>query len=909
MLTIHQSSAAVPRRRADAVLPPRQTAMEGLDASQIAASRRAHGDNRLTRRRHRGFWSYFAENLKDPVIRILIGALLLNLALTFRGGDWVETAGIAVSVVLATLISTLSEYRSEQAFSRLQAREAGRVCRVLRAGSAGNLSWDELVVGDLVCIGAGENVPADGVLLRGEVWVDQSAMTGESREIRKEACGGTLSGDMHPDDACSLFRGSAVLRGEGVLKVCAVGDGTVLGGISREVQSEVRESPLRLRLSKLARQISVVGYVAAALVAAAYLFDAFLADSGFAWEIIRLKLGDFSYLASTLLHALMLGLTVIVVAVPEGLPMMIAVVLSSNTRRMVRDHVLVRKPSGIEAAGSMDLLFTDKTGTLTEGKPGVGEIISAEGEYEDADALLARGGALAALFALSCRENGTAQIGRDGSVIGGNATEAALLAAVGDATAAAVDAILWRFPFDSERKFSACAVRLRDGRELTLIKGAPERILPCVRAWYRADGGMVGVSGAALQRQIEQRAGQGERFLAMAVAPVALSQAAVKKGVFDGAIFLCAVHLCDRLRPEAKGAVLALQEAGVQVVMITGDALPTAKAIAQKCGLLQPGRSEILSGEQLSALSDFEVKEILPRLAAVARARPCDKSRLVRLAQEQNRVVGMTGDGVNDAPALRLSDIGFSMGSGADVAKDAGDIIILDNNLASIVNAVLYGRTIFKSIRKFITLQLTMNFCAVGVSMIGPFIGIDAPVTVVQMLWINLIMDTLGGLAFAGEAPLRSYLRQPPQPREAPILCRYMIDQIALLGGYTVALCIFFLKHPWMRAQFRDGQSELCHLTAFFALFIFSSVFNCFNTRSDRRNPLSGLRKNRTFSGIMLLILLVQIAFVYLGGSVLRTVPLTGRELLLTAVMALSVLPFEQLRKQLWRWRGHTDRF
>jgi magnesium-transporting ATPase (P-type) len=324
---------------------------------------------------------------------------------------------------------------------------------------------------------------------------------------------------------------------------------------------------------------------------------------------------------------------------------------------------------------------------------------------------------------------------------------------------------------------------------------------------------------------------------------------------------------------------------------------------------LQSGRSEILSGEQLSALSDFEVKEILPHLAAVARARPCDKSRLVRLAQEQNRVVGMTGDGVNDAPALRLSDIGFSMGSGADVAKDAGDIIILDNNLASIVNAVLYGRTIFKSIRKFITLQLTMNFCAVGVSMIGPFIGIDAPVTVVQMLWINLIMDTLGGLAFAGEAPLRSYLRQPPQPREAPILCRYMIDQIALLGGYTVALCIFFLKHPWMRAQFRGGQSELCHLTAFFALFIFSSVFNCFNTRSDRRNPLSGLRKNRTFSGIMLLILLVQIAFVYLGGRVLRTVPLTGRELLLTAVMALSVLPFEQLRKQLWRWRGHTDRF
>ncbi|MBQ8717893.1 MAG: calcium-translocating P-type ATPase, PMCA-type [Clostridia bacterium] len=898
--TVQQSLAAS---------PPSRTAMEGLSAAEVAASRRAHGENRLTRQKSRGFWSYFAENLKDPVIRILLIALCLNLALTFRGGDWVETVGIAVSVALATLISTLSECRSEQAFSRLQAKEVGRVCRVLRADGVTTLPWDEVVVGDLICIGAGENVPADGVLLRGEVWVDQAAMTGESREVHKRMCIGKVPADMQADDACSLFRGSAVLRGEGVLRVRAVGDATVLGGISREVQSEVRESPLRLRLAKLARQISVVGYVAAALVAAAYLFDAFLADSGFSWEVIRLKLGDLPYLATNLLHALMLGLTVIVVAVPEGLPMMIAVVLSANTRRMVRDQVLVRKPAGIEAAGSMNLLFTDKTGTLTEGKLGVGEILTCEREYEDASALFERREPLSQLFALSCRENSAAQIGRDGNPVGGNATEVALLTVARQGSVPSVATVLWSCPFDSERKFSACALRLRDGRELTLIKGAPERILRCVRAGYRADGGTVGMSGAAMQRQIEQRAGKGERFLVMAVAPSALPQTAVRRGVFDGAAFLCAVRLCDRLRPEAPRAVRALQRAGVQVVMITGDAVPTATAIAQRCGLLRDGQSEILSGEQLAVMSDDEVRARLPRLAVVARARPCDKSRLVRLAQEENRVVGMTGDGVNDAPALRLADIGFSMGSGSDVAKDAGDIIILDNDLASIVNAVLYGRTIFKSIRKFITLQLTMNFCAVGVSMIGPFIGVDAPVTVVQMLWINLIMDTLGGLAFAGEAPLRSYLEQAPNRRDTPILCRYMIDQIALLGGYTVALCIFFLKNPWIRAQFRGGQDDLCHLTAFFALFIFASVFNCFNARSDRRNPLAGLRKNRAFCGIMLLILLVQIIFVYLGGTVLRTVPLTARELALTAAMALSVLPFEQLRKQLWRWRGYADRF
>ena len=296
-------------------------------------------------------------------------------------------------------------------------------------------------------------------------------------------------------------------------------------------------------------------------------------------------------------------------------------------------------------------------------------------------------------------------------------------------------------------------------------------------------------------------------------------------------------------------------------------------------------------------------------MAVIARALPTDKSRLVRVAQEQERVVGMTGDGINDAPALRRADIGFGMGSGAAVARDASDILILDDNLASIVKAVLYGRTIFKSIRKFITLQLTMNFCAVGVSMIGPFIGVNAPVTVVQMLWINLIMDTLGGLAFSGEAPLPSYLKEKPKRRDEPILCRYMVNEILFLGGYTVGLCILFLKHPAITARFRTTPDDLCHLTAFFALFIFSSVFNCFNARTDRLRPFAGLSRNRSFLLIMGGVLLLQIIFVYLGGSVLRTMPLLPRELGLTAILALSVLPVEKLRVFLWRARGRRERY
>jgi magnesium-transporting ATPase (P-type) len=308
-----------------------------------------------------------------------------------------------------------------------------------------------------------------------------------------------------------------------------------------------------------------------------------------------------------------------------------------------------------------------------------------------------------------------------------------------------------------------------------------------------------------------------------------------------------------------------------------------------------------LTSEELSRLSDARLKEILPRIAVVARALPNDKSRLVRVAQELDLVVGMTGDGINDAPALKRADVGFSMGTGTQVAKDAGDVIIIDNNLSSIVKAVLYGRTVFKSIRKFISLQLTMNLCATGVSIICPFIGVDTPVTVVQMLWINIIMDTLGGLAFAGEAPLLSYMSEKPKRRDEPILNGYMINQIVFLGGYTVALCLSFLLSGSFTSHFRSTDGNLCLLTAFFALFIFTSVFNCFNSRTDRLLPISGIRKNKAFILIMLAVLLVQIAFVYVGGSVLRTIPLTERELAFTMLVSLSVFPAELLRKLVWR--------
>lgn len=862
----------------------------GLTAAQVRESREKHGENRLTEKRRRGFLRQFWSNLGDPVIRILLCALGVNLLLLTRGGDWIETVGIAVSVFLATFISTLSEYGSEAAFARLSAAGGSGRCRVRRAEGIVELESAEIVVGDIVLIGVGEGIPADGRILVGRVGVDQSAMTGENREIDKHV--GT-AGDGSPADPTMLLAGTLVLTGEAEYVVTAVGDATALGGISREVQADTRPSPLKVRLTQLARTISRLGYGAAVLIALAYLVNTFLIDSAFNAELIRLKLADLPYLASHLLHAFTLALTVIVVAVPEGLPMMIAVVLSANIRRMVRDNVLVRKPTGIEAAGSMNLLFTDKTGTLTEGRLSVTALLTPGGVFSH----LPRGAVGEALGLHAACNSDAAWGARD--LLGGNATDRALGRFVGRRSCPGGVAVRAKIPFDSVRKFSAAAVT-RTGRSVTLIKGAPEMLMPHVRDVLTEDGSCSPFDCGAFFARLQELAAGGGRLILLAEAE-GNCLAELRRGAFPMLTLHGVLVLRDRLRGEAKRAVRDLRGAGIGVVMITGDSSETGAAIARDCGILGDGRDLVLTGGELARMSDAQITAALPRLGVVARALPSDKSRLVRIAQEADLVVGMTGDGINDAPALRLADIGFALGNGTQVAREAGDIIILDDNLASVVHAVLYGRNIFKSIRKFITLQLTMNFSAVGVSMICPFLGIDAPVTVVQMLWVNLIMDTLGGLAFAGEAALPSLMREPPKRRDEPILCGYMANQIALLGGFTVALCLAFLKLPALTGCFRPAENDLCLMTGFFALFIFAGVLNCFNARTDRLNLFAGLGKNYAFLGIMAAVAAVQIAFVYFGGAVLRTTPLTAMELAVSLGAAALVIPAEFLRKLVWR--------
>ena len=858
-----------------------------LTPSEVERSRRAYGENVLTRQKQKSFVRRFVSNLNDPVIRILLAALVINLIFAFRGGGWIETIGIAVAVFLAAFISTLSEHSSQAAFERLESDGDAALCRARRSAGVTELPLRDVVVGDILLVGAGDIVAADAQMVSGVISVDQSAMTGESAEVEKRP-EGEYSND--PSDPSSIFRGCAVLSGQGEAVVRSVGDATFLGQISREIQQSTRESPLRVRLTKLAGQISRIGYFMAAMVVLAYLFNAFVLDSGFKTDVILLKLANTTYLFGKLMSAFTLGLTVIVMAVPEGLPMMIAVVLSSNLRKMMRDNVLVRKAVGIEAAGSMNILFTDKTGTLTEGRPGLGVLLLGDGRVLGSPAELQ--GRAAEMFSLSGRYNTVSELADDGRAVGGNAADRVLL----ESSVPIEGRVLSRVAFDSSRKCSNATVVFR-GERFELIKGAPEVILPRVRRAVTANGDVKPFAQERFLRKLKEFTSSGGRMLLIAFS----------KGDDRDLTLVCAVELVDRERPEARSAVEDLRGAGVQVVMITGDNRNTARSIAERCGIVTGDRDVCLTSDELARLSDLRLRELLPSLAVVARALPTDKSRLVRIAQEAGLVVGMTGDGVNDAPALRRSDVGFAMGTGSGVAKEAGDIVILDNNLASIVKAVLYGRTVFKSIRKFITLQLTMNLCACGVSMIGPFVGVDSPVTVVQMLWINVIMDTLGGLAFAGEPPRRRYLKEAPKRRDEPILNSYMINSLLLHGGFTLALSLAFLKLPSIEAGFRTVSGDLCHLTAFFAFFIFSSVLNCINARTDRLNIFSDIGKNRVFILIMVAICAIQVAFIYLGGSVLRTMPLTPNELGRTLLYSLAVIPAEFLRKLIWRLSGRKN--
>ncbi len=857
--------------------------LTGLSEEEVIKSKEKHGDNSLTKEKTKGFWRRFFENLNDPIIKILILALVVEVVFTLGHCNFIEVGGILAAILIATTVSTVSEFGSERAFLKMQEEQKDGKVRVVRAGKYMEISVSDIVVGDILAVTAGEKIQADGIIVSGSLKVDQSALNGESRDVTKILCKESSGWEL--SDKGKVFRGSIVRSGTALIRVMRVGKETYYGMVARDVQTETRESPLKIRLSHLAGQISKIGYVIAGIVGFTYLFNAFIADNKFSAYLILASLKNPSFVFSTLINALTLMITVVVVAAPEGLPMMITVVLSANMKKMMKDGVLVKKLVGIETAGSMNILFTDKTGTLTVGKLSCDRIVTQSTEYKGISAIK-RNEKLYNILLLSAKYNTDCQI-YSGNIIGGNATDRAV-AEFFKSEKAPSATVTEKKEFSSETKYSSAAF----GDGVTVFKGAPEVILRSCKYTLSDSGEICELNSRDIYKKYTEIAGKGNRVIAVAY----------KDKACNSLIFISLIVLKDKIRKGIDKSVLGVKQAGVQVVMLTGDGKETASEIAKECGIMTALSSEIvLTSEELSKMTDDEVKGILPNLRVLARALPQDKTRLVRLSQELDLVVGMTGDGINDAPALKLSDVGFAMGSGADIAKSAGDIVLLNDSFFSINRTILYGRTIFKSIRKFIIFQLIMNLTACGVSLIGQFMGIDSPITIIQMLWVNIIMDTLGGLAFAGEAPLEYYMKEKPKKRTEPILSRDMMHQIIFTGSYTMILSVLFLSLDFFRELFRTTSGDICFLTAFYALFIFAGIFNCFGARCERMWILSNIGKNKAFVLIMTFISVIQILMIYYGGAIFRSAPLLISELLIVICLALTVIPFEFIRRVFYK--------
>ena len=862
----------------------------GLSEEEVLESREKNGSNIITNKKRNTFLEMFIQSLGDPIIRILIIALGIKLVFLIKDFDWYETVGIVIAIFLASFISTISEYGSEKAFEKLQEDASKIKCRVRRNGKIKEITIDDVVVGDMVLLEAGDKVPADGILIDGDLLVDESSLNGETREIRKEA----LKSNQIVSEKNMVFRGTVIYGKSGIMKITKVGDNTFYGKIAQELQESTPDSPLKIRLRHLAGIISKIGYVGAFLVSLSYLFSMIVIRNNFDINLIKETVTNFPLMTGYILYALTLSVTIIVVAVPEGLPMMITLVLSSNMKKMLKSNVMVRKMTGIETAGSLNILFTDKTGTLTKGKMEMLYFMGNDFKKYHKESELKKYSKYYSIIKKSIIYNNASTYTSDNkTIVGGNITDRAILKFIEydkNSNIKIIDTV----PFDSKNKYSLSLID--DRGKLALIKGAPEKILSSCIYYYDNNGEIKRLLNTkSIELKLKEETSKGARIIAFATS---------KTKELRNLTLVGFALIKDDVRKEAIEGLKLIDKAHIQTVMITGDNKDTAYAIGKEVGIIKNSSDIILTSEELNKLNDEELKQILPNLRIVARSLPQDKSRLIKISQEKDLVVGMTGDGVNDAPALKRADVGFSMGSGTEVAKEASDIIILDDNLYSISQAILFGRTIFKSIRKFIIFQLTVNICAVSLSIIGPFIGIETPVTVIQMLWINMVMDTFAGLAFSFEPPLNEYMDEYPKDKNEPIINKYMWHEIIFTGAYSSLLCILFLKLPIISAIFRDGDNNKYLMSAFFGLFIFIGIFNCFNARTHRLNLFAHLYKNKQFIAVISFIVLVQILLIYYGGNLFRTVGLNFKEFQFMILLAFSVIPVDWFRKIYLRTKG-----
>lgn len=875
----------------------------GLTDKQVEESRSKFGSNEIPDSEPTTFWEEFKETFSDPMIKILLAIAALMIVMFFFGyAEIYEPLGTIVAVLIVATVSAKTGVASDTKYRELKDNTEKDKCKVHRNGVITVIDVDDVVVGDKVLLQSGDKIPADGVLIDGALRVDNSALNGEAEECKKTAASENfqLEDDITGDtfvDAHSLFRGAVIFDGEGILDVRKVGLKTMMGKMAEEMQEDEPDSPLKVKLAKLAKQISTFGYIGAVLIAVLYLVY-FVMQAGGVSQYFAMGIEP---VVKDVVRALSLAIVIIVCAVPEGLPLMISLVLMQNTSKMLDHNVLVRKAEGIETAGSLNILFSDKTGTITKGMLEVVDFFTGDGNSIDI-AQLSKHSKVKGLVDLAIGKNTQSMFDASHKVIGGNATDQALMKFLGEETFKTLEnsseyKITKQQSFNSANKFSQARI---DSTGKTFYKGAPEKLLANAVKYLDADGNICTMDNAILNRKIDELAAKAMRVLAFGYSEKDM----VENSINDDIVIIGLVGIRDDVRPEAKEAIREVQGAGIQVVMITGDRLETAVAIAKDAGLLKGGSDRALSSAQLNEMSDEEVKKIIPNIRVIARALPTDKSRMVRLCQEMNLVVGMTGDGVNDSPALKRADVGFAMGSGTEAAKEAGKIVILDDNFKSIKDAILYGRTIYHNILKFCKFQLVINVAAVVVSAIAPFFGVDEPLKVTHLLFVNLVMDGLGAMMLGNEPAKEEYMAEAPRKRDESIVSKKMMGQILTMGIWLTVVSFIYLKVPFFVNLFANEEQ---HLTGYFVLFIVAALFNGFNVRDNGFAIFAGLNENKDFIKVFLIIIIVQALLVNAAivplapfqwiGEMFSCVPFGIKGWIAVVLLACTMIPADMVRK------------
>ena len=861
---------------------------KGLSEEQVTQSKEKFGTNELAKKEQESLWSMFVGAFDDIWIKVLCGALALKVALALLGmmipaiageNDAVEIISIILAIGLATGFSTLSEYRNTSRSEALQEEYNKTYAKVIRGGKLVKILTSEIVKGDTVLIQSGDKVPADGLIFEGNVKVSQAALNGESRDESKSAA--ETMEDAETTDYNSeskVFMGSVVTSGEGYMVVTVVGDASELGKINKALtddsEEDERKDTSSLKLEVVAAGIGKLGVSAAAI-------------AGILQVVLTIMRADEAvtpvFVVLLAAEAVMLMASIVIMAVPEGLPMMNSLVQSMNTESMYKKNILVSHKAAFSDSAYMNLLFSDKTGTITEGNLSLVEFVTGDGNVTDK--------LLDKEFLEAITLNNLAKIS-EGKAIGSNNMDRALLTyAIANGAAEAIDSSKVKevSGFDSEKK---CAtVELNDGT--VYWKGATENVIDDITHYKAKDGSVLEFTAAEKEKVTEQMIAEAKRTMKL-----------LSVAKFEGGrkVLLAVLCLRDNVRKDAVETVEVLNRAGIQVVMVTGDAEETAVAIAREAGILKDENTDVvLTHDELEEMSDEELKKKLPNLRVVSRAKPLDKKRLVTMAQQLDDVCGMTGDGVNDAPALKQADIGFAMGDGTAVAQEAGDVVILNNSLTSIIDCVLNSRSMAKSVGKFLIFQLTVNISTLLMNIIAPVLGWTEPFSIVQILWINLIMDTLAAMAFGGEPILDRYMNDKPVKRTDNILTGYIKSAIGTssvfitLGSILILEDIGGITSYVMPASCTDPL--LYEKTFMFAFFIYSVIFNSFNTRSDRFNLFEHIGENKNFILVMGSIFVLQTVIIQIGGQVFNTTMLSARALLVSMALGFLIIPVDLVRK------------